>query len=510
MQTPSASASEAESQGPVNPRLVPGKRWGLPLRAAIILLVIFNIATVAISISLVSFSSSQKSNQDAIQQGTANIMTMVTARQRDSSKLVANYLDSALGKVEALFNATNTQISQGKVNVSDFDTLGPLMISNLRAIRPTIMFHLIFNNNTGETIGAGPLYENASSSEPTQYIYNYMAANKTCAQFCPNVTTDSRVVSYFAKQGFGDTITIGNTLMMTPQVQFWKRAWYLVAYNQPAGYFVYSDPAIASPSSLMPRLIVQYVSFPVYDGTGNAVATGHVSVSTSNFALILDQLKARATANSVFYIVAPTGQVLGMSGLAQANYYAQSPLIYQPTSDTFALKTIWDFSLADYPLVNISAAKIFAYSGNDLTKDFADQEFQTGDYLFQVTTYKRRNYKWLIVSGAPANDYLADTLLLQARLADQLAETNRKVIIIATKFDFTAVQDPNFINGRFSGIVEFQNVQSKFLEMLQVFAQSLKQNRSLMNHNASSANAKTTASTSPQPTNIKKSNQALI
>ncbi|KAJ3334575.1 hypothetical protein HDU93_007702, partial [Gonapodya sp. JEL0774] len=65
------------------------------------------------------------------------------------------------------------------------------------------------------------------------------------------------------------------------------------------------------------------------------------------------------------------------------------------------------------------------------------------------------------------------------------------------KFDFTAVRDPNFIHGRFSGIVEFQNIQARFLDMLHVFAQALKQNKALIAGSASVRSNPTTGAKRP-------------
>ncbi|KAI8800120.1 hypothetical protein BJ742DRAFT_874848, partial [Cladochytrium replicatum] len=407
--------------------------WGLPLRLAIIALVVFNIATVSIAVIVISYSSSLSSNRDAITQGTANIITLVKGRQSDSSNQVTMFLESQLDKVDAVINATNTQILQRKVNVTDFDAMAPMMISNLRAIRPTIMFHLIFNNRTNEVIGTGSIYENFSSPDPTQYIYMYLIQkNKTCARFCPSVTTNGSVHLYFVSEDDRDSLSIGGMQTKTaPNIQFWKRAWYQDVYNLPVFSLHYTDATIGLTTSAFPRLIIQYAAFPVFDADGNSVAAGFVAMSLFNFAKMLDQVKTRATKNSVFYIMAPTGQVLGMSGLNQTSYYQQSPLIHQISDGSYTVKTIWDFPYADYPLVNVSASNILKYSGNDLYSDFADTQFQDGEYFYQVTSYRRKNYKWIIVSGAPANDYLSDTLVLQSRLAVQLNDTNRNVIIIA-------------------------------------------------------------------------------
>ncbi|KAJ3334703.1 hypothetical protein HDU93_007386 [Gonapodya sp. JEL0774] len=148
----------------------------------------------------------------------------------------------------------------------------------------------------------------------------------------------------------------------------------------------------------------------------------------------------------------------------------------------------------------------------------------------------RRNYKWII----PLEDYLADTLMLQVRLADSLSTTNRNIIgiavgifivmcvtsallvealiskpmhlmleatqkgsvqqdltytlivfalslalqlqlqnLAATKFDFSMVREGNMDEMR-SLISEVQHLRQRFMAMLRVFADALKQNKSLI------------------------------
>ncbi|KAJ3340838.1 hypothetical protein HDU93_006130 [Gonapodya sp. JEL0774] len=203
----------------------------------------------------------------------------------------------------------------------------------------------------------------------------------------------------------------------------------------------------------------------------------------------------------------PKGEILGMTGLGMLNFSGLSPLIKQSATDgSYSLKTIFDISYTDNPLFNTSASTVYAASGNNLSLAM-DAQYAVGDYMFQVTRYTRSQYTWLIVSGAPSSDYLADNILLQDRLADQLVTASRTIIIIAvvlvvlmsaaslvfteylilkpfhlmiiamdkaTKFDFSSVRDGSLKEKSISYMAEIQNVQVHFLEMLTAFSNAIK------------------------------------
>ncbi|KXS18086.1 hypothetical protein M427DRAFT_221716 [Gonapodya prolifera JEL478] len=184
----------ASNTTPSEPQKI-AKVFGVSLRVGIIALVIVNVATVAIALSLISYFESTRSNADAVAQGSSNIMALATARQRDASQMVLTQMDNSLNKIYALTNATASSIQMGLIDIGDFDKLGPHMAVNLRAIIPPIRYHMVFNNKSQESTGAGFLYDNSSSLEPTNYYYLYMAANKTCQTYCPVVSTGDATCS---------------------------------------------------------------------------------------------------------------------------------------------------------------------------------------------------------------------------------------------------------------------------------------------------------------------------
>ncbi|KAJ3336042.1 hypothetical protein HDU93_003828 [Gonapodya sp. JEL0774] len=407
-----------------------GRAFGVGLRLGIIALVVTNVATVAIALSVISYFASNQSNTEAIAQGTSNIMALARARQRDASQAVMTHMETSLSKIYGLTNATVSSVQMGILDVGDFDKLGPHMAINLRAIRPSIRYHMVYSNASQEAAGVGYLFDNATSSEPTNYYFLYIAVNKTCQTYCPVVSTGTRSMNWWLTQtGNGTFLRGGLNSQTAAGLQMWKRPWYPQVHGAALGSVFISDPS-TSISAFGTVLVVQFITYPIWDSQNQFVAAGLVVFTPDNLAVILDTLKATSTPNSVYYIINHLGQVLGMTGMSAPNMTTTSPLIVSSGS-SYTLKTIWDFPLADYPLVNVSAAAVYESSGRNLDNDVPDAQYSQGDFYFQVVTYKRANYKWIIVSGAPANDYLSDTLILQSKLADRLQVTNRNIIIIA-------------------------------------------------------------------------------
>ncbi|KAJ3337206.1 hypothetical protein HDU93_001448 [Gonapodya sp. JEL0774] len=255
--------------------------------------------------------------------------------------------------------------------------------------------------------------------------------------------------------------------------------------------------------------IIQGMVMSVYDSTGKFVASSLWSVTLQNLCTLLDNVKKTLTPNSLLYVFVPAknGFVLAISGLGNSTMQSKS-LVLNGGS-----KSIFDFSKEEYPLLNMSAATIYQYSGNNLTNSFADNSWMVNDYMFQVTTKSILGYRYFIVSGAPTYDFLGDTIYLTQRLKEDGLRSALIVIFTAvaivigmsiasviftwifittplqmilnamkkaTKFDFSDIREGNFKNNR-SIVDEIHRTQDNFVKMLQVFANALKQNKQLMN-----------------------------
>ncbi|KAJ3343254.1 hypothetical protein HDU93_009238 [Gonapodya sp. JEL0774] len=177
------------------------------------------------------------------------------------------------------------------------------------------------------------------------------------------------------------------------------------------------------------------------------------------------------------------------------------------------LKPIFEFTSDSYPLLNFTSATIYSYANSNLSSNFADTQWRTGDYFFQVTSKVFYSYKYIIISGAPASDYLGDTVALAQSLA-ALGSRSQAIIIgsaagvilimslisvfitshfiaaplavilraiqKAVKFDFSDVRGGKLsLNPSF--VVEIHKVQEHFMELLTVFATALQSNKKLAN-----------------------------
>ncbi|KXS08846.1 hypothetical protein M427DRAFT_39891 [Gonapodya prolifera JEL478] len=405
-------------------------------------------------------------------------------------------------------------VQLGTVDLEDYDRFVPFLALTVRGVSKKLLFVTIFNNSTQNFVGVGFL------GPPDVPAFGYLVANKTCQFFCPVTTTNTSAVYYRLQQTTNGAFSLGGVIARTaPGVQAWKRSWWSAVDRAPPNTISISNPTLAVGNSIVPIVLAQYMSFPIWDSQGNFVAGAAIMFASAELSSQLDLLKAKATPNSLFYIVAPTGQMLGMSGLNAS--LTISPLIYRDAANNWALKTIWDFSLDDYPLTNISASTVLSYSGLNLSSDFEDANFRKSGYFFQVTSYRQANFKWIIVSGAPMADYIANSLELQTKLSDDLNMTNRNIIIIsaciviamsfcsallaevtilrpfhymlqvmakATKFDFSMIKDKS-LNANTDArtiISDVRVLQERFVEMLLVFANAVKQNKSLANRTVSS------------------------
>ncbi|KAJ3330867.1 hypothetical protein HDU93_010061 [Gonapodya sp. JEL0774] len=480
------------------------RSWGIPLRVAISAMVFIDIAIIAISLTIVAVTSTRSSNADAINQGRSSITALAKGIQVSASLSVWKQMDTYLSKIELLASQTQGLVKRGIVKYDDFDSMTPHMYTNLRAIDVNIQYYMYFINTTQDMLGVGPVYDT------------------TFAKGEINIDPGFGFHSYTLKESANGTLIVDSLYSQTAAgLQLWKRPWYID--QLPLNQYVYVDPYFTVGTNVDPVRFVQSLTYSIWDQTNTFKACGIVIFNTLNFASILEDLKASSTPNTLMYIMTGQGQILGMTGLGLLNYTGLSPLIKQsPIDNSYSLKTIFDISYNENPLFNTSARTIYAASGNALSNT-VDAQYLVGDYMFQVTRYNRSGYTWLIVSGAPSSDYLADTFLLENRLADRLLSASRTVIIIAVvlvvlmsvtsfafteyfilkpfhfmiivmdkakKFDFALVRDGSLKHESVSYMTEIQNVQDHFLAMLTAFSNAIKQNRALFGGKASSTDPK--------------------
>ncbi|KAJ3340928.1 hypothetical protein HDU93_006013 [Gonapodya sp. JEL0774] len=510
--------------------------YAFRLRSAILFMVILEVSIVAVTLTTLNYISQRSSNADAIAQGTSGIVALATQLQRGASKEIRTSMDSYLKKLTVLANNTANLVHYGVVDVTDYDTLVPLMKASYIGANVTAVAIFFWMNSTLESIGVGPvtpaLYGNLSyyniTYDPSVPLFQvqYYATNKTCARFCPVVSTNARQTSWL----YNTTTDSATTLLSTSAAAFkaWTRPWYVD--RLPHGQISISPPytAISRPGN--PPRVFQALVFSLWTKNGTFIGEGPINYGTRDLCGVLETLKASTTPNSFYYIMTPKAEVLAMTGVGED----QTPLMHFSNTSGWLLNTIWDYSATDFPLLNVSAATIYSYSGNNLSNNFADAEFTVGDYMFQVTSYTYVNYKWIIVSGAPSSDYLGETLALQTSLADRLWNVQKMIIIIAavivvtmsaisvmftelliskplsfilevigmaSRFDFSVIRQGE-LQQRKSVIAEVYVLQDRFMSMLHTFADALQKNKSLLgkvkssSFNGESSKTKDGASTS--------------
>ncbi|KAJ3338388.1 hypothetical protein HDU93_009553 [Gonapodya sp. JEL0774] len=423
-------------------------------------MVIFEIAVIAVVLTVINYTSSQSSNADAIAQGTKSITVLANKQQRDASDKIKNQMggrfawlldtvsvleltarpfrdiatpqDAYLKKLYVLGNTTASAVYRGIVDPTDYDNLVPWMMDLTYGIGATLTSWYYWNNATLESVGIVVQTPATFDFAALNLTYDpkapllqlvYYATNKTCARYCPVSSTGTRQASYFINTTADRATTQASIGAST--FKGWTRPWY---YDRlPLGTPFISPVYTGSTRAGSPPRLLQSLGFSLWDKNKNYIGMGPINFGTFDLSSGLNDLKATATPNSFFYIMTPSAEVLAMTGVGTD----QSPLLrLLPGTTTYALNTIWDFNATAYPLLNVSAATIYQYTGGNLSSDFADAQFSVGDFMFQVTSYTFANYKWTIVSGAPATDYIGDTLVLQGKLADRLWNVQKIVIII--------------------------------------------------------------------------------
>ncbi|KAJ3337186.1 hypothetical protein HDU93_001474 [Gonapodya sp. JEL0774] len=275
---------------------------------------------------------------------------------------------------------------------------------------------------------------------------------------------------------------------------------YMQSY--PKGSVFLSQPTLIPVEAPTP-ILAQEMDLTLYDPNGTFVGTTSAIFGIPVFTTILDDLKASSTANSVYYIITTTGNVLAVSGL---NNDTQSKLVKLVAPGQWEIKSIFDFSYEEYPLLNQSAVTVYEYAGKNLSSPFQDNLWQVGDNLFQVKSKTVWNYKYIIISGAPVSDYIGDTVNLSQKLRNDGTRVGTILIISAiavvlfmsglslvftwffvtspirvilaamdkaTRCDFSSIKDGSF-NARPSAVSEVHDMQARFVGMLKVFAMAVK------------------------------------
>ncbi|KAJ3305137.1 hypothetical protein HDU93_006318, partial [Gonapodya sp. JEL0774] len=220
---------------------------------------------------------------------------------------------------------------------------------------------------------------------------------------------------------------------------------------------------------------------------------------------MLDSVRRSATSNTLYYVMSTTGDVLAISGLGNSTVQSKTlKKVIDPVYGVFALNTIFDYDAAMFPLLNKSALAVLQYTGGNLSSSFPDNTWQYGNHLISVRSVILSGYRYIVVTAAPLEDYLGDTIYLvhnlNADAVTKMIEPTAFAIVLvtsifaitfvwffiskpltdilatmkkATKFDFSDLRNGQ-LKSRKSVVNEIQHLQENFTEMVKVFASALK------------------------------------
>ncbi|KXS16358.1 hypothetical protein M427DRAFT_43782 [Gonapodya prolifera JEL478] len=482
----------------------------ISLRSVILLLVFANVAVLAVITVTIGSITNNNSISSALNQSSKSISDLAKARQVDSSTQIANAItkqilrnpftshartEEFLTEASSFLFAISNGFSDGVVSLQNLDAFVPYLKATFDTVgvKEKIKACSIASFTPGLPIGFGLVHEFGRAD----YVWMSGGTNlSSCPKTCPTATTSGLI-----------TMPVASTVVAPP-----------------AFVFPFRKVLLEAPSVAIGQ-ILQVLSMGLYDPIGNLVGAVFERFTVQDLCGVLDIAKNSSTPNTLFYILTPSAEVLAMSGLGSWDQQQQTlTKLVDPATGNYILKTIW-------------TSAIYKYAGGQLDSSFADKQFYVQRYLFQVTTLPFEGFKYIIVSGAPDTDYLGDTITL----SDNLMTTGRtaQAIMIAsgivrlsflatvgkpcfnhatviygilavavalvmgitsvaftyyfvdhplarildamkkaTKFDFSSIRDGTM--KRASIVREINNTQGNFVAMLEVFANALKQNKSLV------------------------------
>ncbi|KXS10556.1 hypothetical protein M427DRAFT_73833 [Gonapodya prolifera JEL478] len=301
---------------------------------------------------------------------------------------------------------------------------------------------------------------------PGTFMFTYSSVNLTCARFCPVRDTQMQLYIY-PWLGAAANYSGMAPMFKVPNFNVSDMARYKRNFTVDTANL--DDPRVDDAADI--GTFFQMLTMSIYNPMGVEVAFSIVQFSIQNLCQVLDEIKSGATLNSVIYIMDSQANIIAMSGLPSNSTLRKEILVPNRSP-----RSIFAFSSTEFPLVNHSSRVVFDYAGRDLKSNFSDSQWRSGGFMFQVSSTTIWGSKYTIVSGAPEEDYLGDTINLSQKLNDNaLLQAMQK----ATKFDFSDISNGT-LKKNTSVLTEVQCNQEYFYEMLKQFASALKQNRSLI------------------------------
>ncbi|KAJ3343055.1 hypothetical protein HDU93_000225 [Gonapodya sp. JEL0774] len=443
-----------------------GQAQGVPLQWIIMGLLLLNVLVIAVpSITLGALTNSQ------------SISSATQAGRKDEPLTNLAVLNNAL--FLSLFATTTfmyTSFTCGKAseNIADLASVvqsdaSALIIGHLYNVYATVV---AFHTPSPSLYGLQPL---KTDSGIRGTIMVWATGNFTCVRYCPVNNTQGKMAGYTLNPVTG-------TPMLPPVLSV---PFNLTLFATERVFQAIELPSIDAPyvSADGSKTLSQPVRLSLWDPAAPASAgnppAGYVVqvISVENLSNELDALKAQSgSPNSFYYLITSQGLVVAMSGLGNSTQQKQT-LVIQDALLGPRLKTIFEFTEQEFPVLNYTTSTVLKHANRDLTSNFTSAEWRQNGYMFQVAHVTLLQFKYIVISGAIEEDYLGKTVLLSQRLT----ETGKRNMIIliastmkkAVKFDFSAVRSGGLALNQ-SLVREVGVTQANFLELLKTFADALK------------------------------------
>ncbi|KXS08929.1 hypothetical protein M427DRAFT_50190 [Gonapodya prolifera JEL478] len=374
MLSPDADAGRASSASDANnepsTRTRNSNERSLSLRTLIVLLVTVSISSVAVVTVWLGVNTNNKSIASSSDQASQSIASLGQARLSDASDKVLTAVDSYLNQVFFAGISFTEAFENGLLNYTDYDAIIPFLNKTIAAFKLDCpnTFALVSNEIYG---GTGP---------PAFLV---RGANLTCQRFCP--VNDTQGANYVYPRNPA-TLQIGN---ISFSFNFPPAPEYFILY--PKGTAHLSDLNVGIGNSFYQEMYTSILA-----PSGQHVAAGAITFTVRTLCSLLDTIQTTLTNNSLLYMFVPTqgGRMVAISGLGNDTMQRKALILNS------APRSIFDFSYEEYPLLNISAATIFQYSGNNFSRELKDSQWMIGDYMFQFKSLTKFGFKYYLVTGA--------------------------------------------------------------------------------------------------------------
>lgn len=226
---------------------------------------------------------------------------------------------------------------------------------------------------------------------------------------------------------------------------------------------------------------------------------------------MLGHLQEEATQNTIIYVFQRNEVMIGTST-------NDSIVQYDPVLGTASLMKVADMT---DPFIRFSQTYLrskyrdsFSNVPRDTARNSKVTDPSTGiTYIIQLSAISPgKNLEWLVVVGAPEDDYTSEMISAQRTIFEELQDNNRNVVIMlfafqfllllgvmallwfrvarplrtlvtglnkARDFDFTTVSEGTFVTSP-SHLSEVYECEKAFFDMTAKFAKAFKQNRSML------------------------------